>query len=139
MLSQRSEEEGPGQTSRDQEMERLQEERKMHRMAAAAAAAAAAIRCRTSRCSGAAGRRRDRRQSTLSSSHRLPGSFHLVDKVDSPRNVDPQDDGHYAPQVPIQLAAAAVVVGPCSSLHLSQGAAAADAGRPSLAQIHVLQ
>jgi len=52
---------------------------------------------------------------------------------------DPQDDGHYAPQVPIQLAAAAVVVGPCSSLHLSQGAAAADAGSTSLAQIHVPQ
>ena len=113
----------------------------MHRMAAAAAAAvaAAAMRCRTACCSGAAGRRRDRRQSTLRSSHRLRGSFRLVDKVDSPRNVDPQDDGHYAPQVTIQLAAAAVVVGPCSSLHLSQGAAAADAGSTSLAQIHVPQ
>ena len=55
VLSQRSEEELPGQTSRDQEMERLQEERKMmHRMAAAAAVAAAAMRCHTARCSGAA-------------------------------------------------------------------------------------
>ena len=111
-----------------------------HRMAAAAAdVAAAAMRCCTARCSGAAGRRRDRRQSTLRSSHRLRGPFRLVDNVGSPRNLDPQDDGHYAPQVPIQLAAAAVVVGPCFSLHLSQGAAAADAGRPSLAQIHVPQ
>ena len=102
----------------------------MHRMAAAAAAAAAvdaAMRCRTARCSGAAGRRRDRRQSTLRSGHRLRGSFRL----------DPQDDGHYEPQVAIQVVAAAVVVGLCSSLHLSQGAAADDAGRPSLAQIHV--
>ena len=55
-------------------MERLQEERKMtHRMAAAAADAAAAMRCRTARCRGAAGRRRDRRQSTLRSIHRLRG------------------------------------------------------------------
>ena len=45
----------------------------MHRMAAAAADAAAAMRCRTARCSSAAGMRRDRRQSTLSSSHRLRG------------------------------------------------------------------
>ena len=45
-------------------MERLQEDRKMNKMAAAAAAAAAAavaaaaaaIRCRMARCSGAAGR-----------------------------------------------------------------------------------
>ena len=56
-----------------------------------------------------------------------------------PCNVDSQDDDHHTPPVPIQLAAAAAVVGPCSSLHLSQGAAAADAGRPSLAQIHVPQ
>ena len=81
----------------------------MHRMAAAAAsaAAAAAMRCRTDRCSSAAGRRRDRRQNTLRSSHRLRGSFRLVDKVDGTRNVDPQDNGHCAPQVPIRLAAAA--------------------------------
>ena len=114
----------------------------MHRMAAAAAAGAAAavaMRCRTARCSSAAGRRRDQRQNTLRSSHRLRGSFRLVDKVDSPRNVAPQDNGHFAPQVPIQLAAAAVVVDPCSSLYLSQGAAAADAGSTSLAQIHVPQ
>ena len=95
--------------------------------------------CRMANCSGAAGRRRDRRQGTLRSSHRLSGSFRLVDKVDSPRNVDPQDDGHYVTQVPIQLAAAVVVVGHCSSLHLSRGAAAADAGSTSLAQIHVPQ
>ena len=82
---------------------------------------------------------KNRWRDTLRSSHRLRGSFRLVDKVDSPRNVDPQDDGHYAPQVPIELAAAVVVVGPSSSLHLSHGAAAADAGRPSLAQIHVPQ
>ena len=66
-------------------MERLPEERKMmHRIAAAAVDAAAALRCRTSRCSGAAGRRRDRRQSTLRGSHRLRGSFRLVDKVGGP-------------------------------------------------------
>ena len=109
----------------------------MHRMAAAAAPAA--MRRRTARCSGAAGRRRDRRQSTLRTSHRLRGPFRLVDKVGSPRNLAPQDDGHYAPPVPIQLAAATAVVVPCSSLHLSQGAAAADAGITSLAQIHVPQ
>ena len=79
---------------------------------------------------------KNRWRDTLRSSHRLRGSFRLVDKVDSPRNVDPQDDGHYAPQVPIQLAAAAVVVGLCSSLRLGQGAAAADAGSTSPAQIH---
>ena len=45
-------------------MERLQEERKVHRMAAAAAAAAA-MRCRTARCSSTAGRRRDRRQNEV--------------------------------------------------------------------------
>ena len=126
------------QRSREQEMERLQEERKMHRTAAAAAAAAA-MRCRTARCSTSACRRQNRRQNTLCSSHRLRGSCRPVDEVDSPRNVDPQDNGHYAPQVPIQLAAAAVGVGPCSSLHLGQGAAAADAGSTSLAQIHVPQ
>ena len=54
-------------------------------------------------------------------------------------NVDSQDDGHYTPQVPIQLAAAAAVVGPCSSLHLSQSAAAADASSTFFAQIHVPQ
>ena len=80
VLSQRSEEERPGQTSRGQEMERLQKKRKMYRMAAAAAAAAAAMRCRTACCSGAAGTRRNRRQSTLRSSHRLRGSVRLVDK-----------------------------------------------------------
>ena len=110
----------------------------MHNMAAAAAAAAA-TRYRMARCSGAAGRGCDRRLSTLRSSHRLCGSFRLVDKVDIPCNVDPQDDGHYTPQVPIQLAAVAAMVGPCSSLHLSQGADAADAGSTSLAQIHVPQ
>ena len=41
--------------------------------AAASAAAAAAMRRRTARCSGAAGRCRDRRQSTLRGSHRLRG------------------------------------------------------------------
>ena len=46
---------------------------------------------------------------------RLYGPFRLVDRVGSPRSLDPQDDGQDAPQVPIQLAAAAVVVGPCSS------------------------
>ena len=51
----------------------------------------------------------------------------------------PRMTARMPPKVPIQLAAAAVVVGPCSSLHLSQGAAAADAGRPSLALIHVPQ
>ena len=57
VLSQRSDEELPGQTSRNLEMDRLQEERKMHNMAAAAAAAAAAaMSLRTARCSGAAGR-----------------------------------------------------------------------------------
>ena len=74
--SQRSEEERPWKTSRDQEMERLQEQRKMmHRVDAGAAdAAAAAMRCRrTARYSGAAGRSRDRRQSTLNSSHRPRG------------------------------------------------------------------
>ena len=45
----------------------------MHRMGAAAVDAAAAMRCRTARCSGAAGRRRVRGQSTLRSSHRLRG------------------------------------------------------------------
>ena len=70
---------------------------------------------------------------------RLRVPFRLVDRVGSPRSLDPQYDGHYARQVPIQLAAGAVVVGPCSSLHLSQGAAAADAGCPSLAPIHVPQ
>ena len=75
-------------------MERPQEERKMHLIAAAAAAAAAvaAMRGCTARCGGAAGRRRDRRQNPLRSSHRLRGSVRLVDKVDSPRNVDPQED-----------------------------------------------
>ena len=56
-----------------------------------------------------------------------------------PCNVDSQDDDHHTPPVPIQLAAAAAVVGPCSSLHLSQGAAAANAGSTSPAQIHVPQ
>ena len=70
---------------------------------------------------------------------RLRGPFRLVDRVGSPRSLDPQYDGLYTSQVLIQLAAAAVVVGPCSSLHLSQGVAAADAGRPSLAPIHVPQ
>ena len=70
---------------------------------------------------------------------RLRVPFRLVDRVGSPRSLDPQDDGQDAPQVPIQLAAAAVVVGPFSSLHLSQSAAAADAGRPSLSPIHFPQ
>ena len=64
------------------------------------------------------------------------GPFRLVDRVGgSPRSLDPKNDGQDAPQVPIQLAAAAVVVGPCSRLHLRQDAAAADAGRSSLAPI----
>ena len=57
----------------------------------------------------------------------------------TPCNVDPQDDDHHIPPVPIQLAAAAAVVGPCSSLHLSQSAAAADASSTFFAQIHVPQ
>ena len=101
MLSQQSEEERPGQTSRDQEMVRLQEARKtMHRMAAAAAATAVAAAAVVGPCS----------------------SLHL-------------SQGATAADA---AAVAAVVVGPCSSLHLSQGAAAADAGRLSFAQIHVL-
>ena len=56
-----------------------------------------------------------------------------------PCNVDSQYDDHHTPPVPIQLAAAAAVVGPCSSMHLSQSAAAADASSTFFVQIHVSQ
>ena len=85
-------------------------------------------------------RRRDLRHRCLRRRGlRLRGPFRRVDRVGSPRSLDPQNDGHYARRVPILLATAAVVVGPCSNLHLIQGAAVADAGRPSLAPIHVPQ